>query len=313
MQFGPILKRGFYERPTVEVARDLLGKVLVHGPAAGIIVEAEAYLGGDDLASHSSRGITDRTRVIFGPPGHAYVYVIYGMYECLNLCSRTRGAARLCVVAGARTRRRDRNHAPEASGGAQAGASGLRSGPADHGAGDHAGAVRSRRHARQPGGAGTAGAARRGGPGHAPNRRQGVRRLAPAVHRERESVRELGASTVVAPVQPTDRALNSRLPCCGGNQSPLPCTSPRSVELRRRILEVIAHQPPVLHFPRTHPTVAAASAFLFCPLGAAGDQISPYVKGPRSASSCSSQFRRMHTFPAHSSNAQRLSQRVFLR
>ena len=91
MGFGRILKRGFYERPTVEVARDLLGKVLVHGPAAGVIVETEAYLGGDDLAAHSARGITDRTRVIFGPPGHAYVYFIYGMYECLNIVAERAG------------------------------------------------------------------------------------------------------------------------------------------------------------------------------------------------------------------------------
>jgi DNA-3-methyladenine glycosylase len=83
--FGPILKRSFYNRPATEVAPDLLGKVLVHGPTAGVIVEAEAYLGGDDLAAHSARGITNRTRVIFGPPGYAYVYIIYGMYECLNL------------------------------------------------------------------------------------------------------------------------------------------------------------------------------------------------------------------------------------
>jgi DNA-3-methyladenine glycosylase len=85
MRFGPILKRAFYDRPTVQVARDLLGKILVHGSAAGVIVETEAYLGGDDLAAHSARGLTERTRVIFGPPGHAYVYVVYGMYECLNL------------------------------------------------------------------------------------------------------------------------------------------------------------------------------------------------------------------------------------
>jgi DNA-3-methyladenine glycosylase len=89
--FGPILKRIFYERPVIDVARDLLGKTLVHGATAGVIVETEAYLGGDDLASHSARGITDRTRVIFGPPGHAYVYFIYGMYECLNLVAEPEG------------------------------------------------------------------------------------------------------------------------------------------------------------------------------------------------------------------------------
>jgi DNA-3-methyladenine glycosylase len=88
---GPILKRVFYQRPTVEVARDLLGKVLVHRSVAGMIVETEAYLGGDDLAAHSARGITGRTRVIFGPPGHAYVYFIYGMYECLNIVAEPAG------------------------------------------------------------------------------------------------------------------------------------------------------------------------------------------------------------------------------
>ena len=91
MLLGRKLPRSFYARSTVEVARSLLGKVLVHGPTAGIIVETEAYLGGEDLAAHSARGLTERTRVIFGPPGHAYVYLIYGMYECLNLVAERTG------------------------------------------------------------------------------------------------------------------------------------------------------------------------------------------------------------------------------
>ncbi|HXM45564.1 MAG TPA: DNA-3-methyladenine glycosylase [Bryobacteraceae bacterium] len=86
-----ILPRSFYARPTIEVARGLLGKLVVHGETSGKIVETEAYLGGDDLAAHSARGITQRTRVIFGPPGHAYVYFIYGMYECLNLVAEPDG------------------------------------------------------------------------------------------------------------------------------------------------------------------------------------------------------------------------------
>jgi DNA-3-methyladenine glycosylase len=89
--FGPVLRRGFYERPTETVARELLGKVLARGATAGVIVETEAYLGVGDLAAHASRGLTDRTRVIFGPPGHAYVYFIYGMYECLNLVAEPDG------------------------------------------------------------------------------------------------------------------------------------------------------------------------------------------------------------------------------
>jgi DNA-3-methyladenine glycosylase len=85
------VKLDFFARPTVELARDLLSCVLLHGDTAGMIVETEAYLGADDLAAHSSRGKTDRTSVIFGPAGRAYVYFIYGMHECLNIVAEADG------------------------------------------------------------------------------------------------------------------------------------------------------------------------------------------------------------------------------
>jgi DNA-3-methyladenine glycosylase len=95
------LPRAFYNRPAIEVARALLGAVLVHGTTSGRIVETEAYLGPhsglEDRAAHSWRGITPRTRVIFGEPGHAYVYLIYGVYECLNVVAEPKGTAG-CVL-----------------------------------------------------------------------------------------------------------------------------------------------------------------------------------------------------------------------
>ena len=87
------LARSFYARDTVQVARDLLGKIVQHGDTSGRIVETEAYLGTDDAAAHSAAGITSRTRVLFGPPGHAYVYLSYGIHSCLNVVAEPEGTA----------------------------------------------------------------------------------------------------------------------------------------------------------------------------------------------------------------------------
>jgi DNA-3-methyladenine glycosylase len=83
------LERGWFDRPAVELARSLLGARLVHaspeGTVGGRIVEVEAYRGPEDLAAHSSRGMTPRNAVMFGEPGHLYVYLIYGLHHCLNV------------------------------------------------------------------------------------------------------------------------------------------------------------------------------------------------------------------------------------
>ncbi|HEY6342929.1 MAG TPA: DNA-3-methyladenine glycosylase [Bryobacteraceae bacterium] len=95
------LRRSFFSRPTVEVARALLGKILVHGQTQARIVETEAYLGLTDAAAHSFHGRTARTEVIFGPPGHAYVYLIYGMYECLNIVAEPEGVPGCVLIRAA--------------------------------------------------------------------------------------------------------------------------------------------------------------------------------------------------------------------
>lgn len=91
------LPRTFYDRETITVAKDLLGKYLVRVingiERIGKIVEVEAYLGPHDLAAHSARGLTERTKVMFGAPGHAYVYMIYGIYHCMNVVTEQEGHA----------------------------------------------------------------------------------------------------------------------------------------------------------------------------------------------------------------------------
>lgn len=86
---GNILSKRYFNRPTLTVARSLVGKYLIRdrdtGRIAGKIVEVEAYVGCQDKACHASKGRTTRTEVLFGPPGMAYVYFIYGMYYMLNV------------------------------------------------------------------------------------------------------------------------------------------------------------------------------------------------------------------------------------
>jgi DNA-3-methyladenine glycosylase len=88
------LSRSFYEQSTIDVAKQLLGKLLIHrhpdATLVGRIVETEAYLGPHDLACHAAKGRTKRTEVMFGAAGHAYVYFIYGSYNMLNLVTEAK-------------------------------------------------------------------------------------------------------------------------------------------------------------------------------------------------------------------------------
>lgn len=96
------LPESFYEQDTVTVARALLGAYLVHdaarGRTAGRIVETEAYLGANDPASHAFSGETQRNQVMFGAPGHAYIYFTYGMYHCVNVATMPAGTGEAVLL-----------------------------------------------------------------------------------------------------------------------------------------------------------------------------------------------------------------------
>ena len=100
------ISRDFFARPAVEVAPDLLGCVLEHETAAGLVAveltEVEAYAGSSDPASHAYRGKTRRNAVMFGPPGHAYVYFTYGMHFCVNLVCLPAGTASAVLLRAGR-------------------------------------------------------------------------------------------------------------------------------------------------------------------------------------------------------------------
>ena len=99
-----ILQREYFNRSTLQVAKDLLGKYLVRKTTrrlqVGRIVEVEAYVGPTDLACHASKGRTKRTEVLFGMPGVAYVYMIYGMYHCFNVVTEREGFPAAVLVRG---------------------------------------------------------------------------------------------------------------------------------------------------------------------------------------------------------------------
>jgi DNA-3-methyladenine glycosylase len=94
------LDRSFYEQDTLTVARSLIGYRLHFNEFSGIITETEAYIGQDDPACHAAKGLTPRTAVMFGPAGTSYVYLIYGMYHCLNIVTEKEGFPAAVLIRG---------------------------------------------------------------------------------------------------------------------------------------------------------------------------------------------------------------------
>src|SRR5499427_4883922 len=136
-----LLPRDFFARPSVEVAPDLLGCVLEHQTEAGLVAvrltEVEAYAGRSDPASHAYRGKTQRNAVMFGPPGHAYVYFTYGMHFCVNMvCLGEEGSASAvllragAVITGEDLARARRTRGPIPEGRARIASRDLARGPA---------------------------------------------------------------------------------------------------------------------------------------------------------------------------------------
>lgn len=135
---GAVLPPAFYARPTLDVARGLIGKVLVHaapeGAAAGIIVEVEAYVGESDPACHAAAGFTRRNAPLYGPPGRAYVYVNYGLHHLVNAVTEVEGAPAAVLIralqpVGGLQLMRRRRGAASGAGSAAAANAGLCRGP----------------------------------------------------------------------------------------------------------------------------------------------------------------------------------------
>ena len=96
------LQENYFSQDTLTLARSLLGRILIHrspeGTTSGIIVETEAYLSQNDPACHAARGKTKRNAVMFGPPGRAYIYFIYGMYYCFNVVANAEGIGEAVLI-----------------------------------------------------------------------------------------------------------------------------------------------------------------------------------------------------------------------